>query len=67
MKVAKNWDDVETGKTTPEVINDPYIKAFADMLMDLSNDANDEHCNSRWVLNEYMPAIREFIANVTGL
>lgn len=68
MKVAQTFDEVEEKKLDLNIIADPYINAFAQKMMEFSNDLNEnEWLNTDDIKEEYLPAIREFILNITGL
>lgn len=42
MKIAKTFDQVEEKQLDLSVISDPYINAFAQRMMELSNDLNED-------------------------
>lgn len=68
MKVAQTFYEVEEKKLDLNIIADPYINAFAQKMMEFSNDLNEnEWLNTDDIKEEYLPAIREFILNITGL
>jgi len=68
MRVAQTLDEVEEKKLDFSIISDPYINAFAQKMMELSNDLNEnEWIDADDIKEEYLPAIREFIWNITGL
>ena len=68
MKVAQTFDEVEEKKLDLNIIAAPYINAFAQKMMEFSNDLNEnEWLNTDDIKEEYLPAIREFILNITGL
>jgi len=68
MKVAQTFDEVEEKKLDLNIIADPYINTFAQKMMEFSNDLNEnEWLNTDDIKEEYLPAIREFILNITGL
>lgn len=71
MKIATTFDEIETGKISTAAANDPYIQAFAQQLMSMSNTLNeaeyDPYIDVAVITEEFLPSIREFIANTTGL
>ena len=68
MKVAQTFDEVEEKKLDFNIKADPYINAFAQKMMEFSNDLNEnEWLDTDDIKEEYLPAIREFILNITGL
>lgn len=71
-KIATNFKEVKHFNLPAEITNHPYIAAFADKMMTLSNRLNeiedgDEFNDAADIKEEYLPAIREFIWNTTGL
>ena len=68
MKIAKNFDQIEEKQLDFIIIADPYINAFAQRMMELSDDLNeDDSLDVDDIKEKYLPAIREFIFNITGL
>ena len=66
-KVAETFDEIEIRQLPESVVHDPYINAFAEKLMHLSNRLNEAGRDDWDIAADYLPAIREFIANITGL
>ena len=68
MKIAETFEQVEEKKLNLNVVADPYLNAFAEKMMKLSNTlAEDEWVDIDDIKEDYLPAIREFILNITGL
>lgn len=72
MKIAENFDEITLHDLPSEIIKNKYLSLFADKLMHLSNrlneiDEEDEFTDDLDIKEDYLPAIREFIANITGL
>lgn len=72
MKVAEKFDQVTEHNLPEEITSDKYLNAFATKLMDLSNrlneiDDDDTFDDAIDIKQDYLPAIREFILNITGL
>lgn len=72
IKIAERFDDVKEHPLSPEILGNEYLNKFASKMMLLSNRLNeiedDEEFRDDYDIKEdYLPAIREFIANITGL
>jgi hypothetical protein len=71
MKIAATFNEIETGKISPDAANDKYIQAFAQKMMEMSNmlveSEEDAYIDVEVIKDEFLPSIREFIANTTGL
>jgi len=72
MRVAKTFEEVEDKKIPQEIFKNEYLNKFANKMMELSNrlneiDDNDVFADDLDIKKDYLPAIREFILNITGL
>lgn len=71
QKTANTFDDIQEISLPKEVRNHPYLQAFAERMMKLSNRLNEIEDNTSRddydIQEDYLPAIREFIINFTGL
>lgn len=72
MKIANTFEEKTMYSLPKEVIENEYIQKFADKLMGLSNrlnevDNSDVFDDAFDIKEDYLPAIQEFILNITGL
>ena len=74
MKIATKFQKVNSNLISKEARNDEYINAFCQKLMNLSNrlvevieDDDNDMRDDADIVEDYLAAIREFIANVSGL
>jgi len=72
MKVAEKFKDKEHYELPEEVTKNEYLNKFADKMMNLSNRLNeieddDDLDDALDIKEDYLPAIQEFILNITGL
>ena len=72
MKVATTFEEKEDRNLPLEVTKNEYLNKFADKMMNLSNRLNeieddDDFRDDIDIKEDYLPAIQEFIMNITGL
>ena len=72
MKIATTFEEKEDRNLPLEVTKNEYLNKFADKLMSLSNRLNeieddDDFRDDLDIKEDYLPAIQEFIMNITGL
>lgn len=71
IKIAESFNDVSEHNLSPEILGNEYINKFATKMMKLSNRLNeiedDELRDDFDIKEDYLPALREFILNITGL
>ena len=72
MKVAESFKEIKEIKLPIEVVKNEYINAFTDKMMQLSNRLNEINDDAEFddaldIKEDYLPAMREFIANIVGL
>ena len=74
MKIAENFENIEEMKLSQEIVNNEYLQAFAQKMMNLSNrlnevdEDNDPEMRDDYDIREdYLPSIREFIWNISHL
>lgn len=72
IKIAKKFEEVTEYSLPLTVSSNEYIQQFADKMMVLSNrlneiDDDDDFDDALDIKQEFLPAIREFILNTTGL
>jgi len=72
MKVATTFEEKEDRNLPLEVTKNEYLNKFADKMMNLSNRLNeieddDDFRDDLDIKEDYLPAIQEFIMNITGL
>ena len=72
MKVANKFEEKEDRKLPLEITKNEYLNKFADKMMHLSNRLNeikddDDFRDDLDIKEGYLPAIQEFIMNITGL
>lgn len=72
MKVATKFEEKEDRNLPLEVTKNEYLNKFADKMMNLSNRLNeieddDDFRDDLDIKEDYLPAIQEFIMNITGL
>lgn len=72
MKIATKFEEKEDKNLPLEVTKNEYLNKFADKLMSLSNRLNeieddDDFRDDLDIKEDYLPAIQEFIMNITGL
>lgn len=74
MEIANDFSKVKDYNLSKEIKENEYIKKFADRMMDLSNRLNEveDDPDKEWrddedIYENYLPCIREFILNITGL
>lgn len=73
IKIATNFNEIEEYNLPEEVLSNPYLQQFANQMMRLSNRLNEiEECEEGYIESDdldikedYLPAIREFILNIT--
>ena len=72
MKVATTFEEKEDRNLPLEITKNEYLNKFADKMMNLSNRLNeieddDDFRDDIDIKEDYLPAIQEFIMNITGL
>lgn len=72
MKIATKFEEKEDRNLPLEVTKNEYLNKFADKMMYLSNRLNeieddDDFRDDLDIKEDYLPAIQEFIMNITGL
>lgn len=72
MKIATTFEEKEDRNLPLEVTKNEYLNKFADKMMNLSNRLNeieddDDFRDDLDIKEDYLPAIQEFIMNITGL
>ena len=74
MKVARKFEEITEYNLPRSITDNEYLNKFASKMMSLSNELDDVeedidyNDNELYDLKEkYLPAIREFILNITGL
>lgn len=72
MKIATTFEEKEDRNLPLEVTKNEYLNKFAYKLMSLSNRLNeieddDDFRDDLDIKEDYLPAIQEFIMNITGL
>ena len=72
MKVATTFEEKEDRNLPLEVTKNEYLNKFADKMMNLSNRLNeieddDDFRDDLDIKEDYLPAVQEFIMNITGL
>lgn len=72
MKIAKTFDEKEYKNLSSEIMNNHYLQQFAEKMMELSNRLNEIEDDDVLrddidIKEDYLPAIQEFIMNITGL
>lgn len=72
MKVATKFEEKEDRNLPLEVTKNEYLNKFADKMIHLSNRLNeiqddDDFADDLDIKEDYLPAIQEFIMNITGL
>ncbi len=72
MKIAKTFDEKEYKNLSSEIMNNHYLQQFAEKMMELSNRLNEIEDDDVLrddidIKDDYLPAIQEFIMNITGL
>jgi len=72
MKIAKTFDEKEYKNLSSEIMNNHYLQQFAEKMMELSNrlheiEDDDVLRDDIDIKDDYLPAIQEFIMNITGL
>jgi len=72
MKIAKTFDEKEYKDLSSEIMNNQYLQQFVEKMMELSNRLNEIEDDDVLrddidIKDDYLPAIQEFIMNITGL
>ena len=72
ITIASRFEEVREYELPIEVWQDHYLQKFANKMMNLSNrlneiDDDDIFNDAVDIKEDYLPAIREFILNLTGL
>ena len=72
MRAATTFEEKEDRNLPLEVTKNEYLNKFADKMMNLSNRLNeieddDDFRDDLDIKEDYLPAVQEFIMNITGL
>jgi hypothetical protein len=70
IKIAEKLADVTEFNLSPEILGNEYLNKFATKMMLLSNRLNEieddnDFADDLDIKEDYLPAIREFIWNIT--
>ena len=70
--MINTFEEIRELNLSQEVRNDKYVQEFANTMMNLSNRLNEITDNDPFddaldIKDDYLPSIREFIVNTTGL